>query len=65
MRTSQERHAVVVTLRRFGRVSPKLKEYATTNLLVCNTHIWQTKTENITTETHFVLMLKIGTFWMF
>ena len=30
-----------------------------TNFLVFNTHIWLTKTENISTEMHFVLMFKI------
>ena len=43
-------------------VPPKLKEYAITNLLVFNTHIWYIKTENSTTEINFVHMFKIGTF---
>ena len=40
-------------------VSPKLKEYAITNFLVCNTHFRSSKTKNITTEMRFVLMSKI------
>ena len=40
-------------------VSPKLEEYVITNFLVSNTHIWWIKTENITTEMHFLLMSKI------
>ena len=50
---------------RFGKflgrswdISPKAKEYAIANLLVYNTHIWWTKTENIPTETRFVLIFK-------
>ena len=43
-------------------VPPKLKEYAITNLLVFNTHIWYIKTENSTAEINFVHMFKIGTF---
>ena len=41
-----------------GRFS-KLKEYSITDFLVSNTHIWWTKTENITTEMHFVLKFKL------
>ena len=47
-------------------VSPKLKEYALTNLLVFDTHIWWIKTKNITTKISFVLMFKngaLGTSW--
>ena len=35
-----------------------LGRFSLTDLLVSNTHIWWTKTENITTEMRFVLMLK-------
>ena len=37
----------------------KTERYAITNFLVFNTHIWWTKTENITTEIQFVLLFKI------
>ena len=41
-------------------IFPKPKEYAMTKFLESNTHIWWSKTENITAEIRFVLMLKIG-----
>ena len=41
-----------------GRFS-KLNEYAITNFLGSNTHIWWSKTESITTEMHFVLNFKL------
>ena len=57
-RTSRCRCHFGTFLGRSQGVSPKLQEYGITNALVSNTHIWLTKTKNITTEMRFVLMLK-------
>ena len=46
-----------------GRFS-KMKEYAMTNVLVSNTYIWWTKSENITTGMCFVFIFKYVTFML-
>ena len=57
-RTSRCRCHFGTFLGRSWDISPKLKEYAIRNFLVSNTHIWWTKTENVTTEMHFVFLFK-------